>query len=72
MPSTVATFSGKVAMYIGTPSTKSGSGADVVTAYQPFNGDLTTVQLGHHIAVWIVVGTPPSAGIPKVEFDIQD
>jgi len=71
-PSAVATFTGTVAMYIGTPSAKSSAGADIVTSYTPFNGDLTTVQFGHHVAIWIVVGTPPSAGLPQVEFNIQN
>lgn len=67
---TVASFSGSVAMYVGTPSAKNGKD-DVVKSYTPFNGDLRTIQLGHHEAVWIVVGTPP-AGLPQVEFDIEN
>jgi hypothetical protein len=70
---TVATFNGPVAMYIGTPTgTKSLSGAEIVTSYAPFNGDLTTIQLGHHVTAWIVVGTPPSSGLPQVEFDVEN
>lgn len=70
--SQVATFNGKVAIYIGTPSAPTApSGADMVHAYTPFNGDLTTIALGHHVAIWIVVGTPPAA-LPQIIFGIEE
>jgi hypothetical protein len=68
---TVATASGSVAIYIGTPSAPTASnGAEIVHTYAPFNGDLTTIKLGHHQAIWIVVGTPPAA-LPQVLFGIE-
>jgi hypothetical protein len=64
---TVAAFNGSVAIYTGTPA----SGSQIVTSYTPFNGDLTTIQLGHHVAIWIVVGTPPAA-LPQLKFGVED
>jgi hypothetical protein len=68
----VASFSGTVAIYIGKPSGTASNGADLVTSYTPFNGDLRTIKLSHHEAVWIVVGTAPAAGLPQVEFNIEN
>ena len=67
-PSTVATFTGSVAVYIGTPA----PGSQLVSSYTPYNGSLNSITLGHHVAVWIVVGTPPPAGLPQVLWKIED
>lgn len=68
----VASFAGNVAIYTGNPGGKASNGADLVSSYTPFNGDLRTIKLSHHEAVWIVIGTPPSAGLPQVEFNIEN
>jgi hypothetical protein len=69
--SRAASFSGQVAIYVGNTTVKAANGSDLVTSYAPFNGDLNTIALGHHVAIWIVVGTPPAA-LPEVEFGIEN
>ncbi|HET7812956.1 MAG TPA: hypothetical protein VFL13_01130, partial [Candidatus Baltobacteraceae bacterium] len=58
-------LNGPVTVYAGTPSTQVG-GNDEVTSYAPTT---TSVQFSKHMAVWIVIGTPP-ASLPNVEFVI--
>ena len=65
------TLSGPVAIYTGTATTKDSGGNDLVTAYAPATGAPSTIMLGHHEAVWIVIGTPP-AGLPQVDFIITN
>lgn len=62
---------GAVQIYVGTPSTKNSSGDDLVNSYTLATGGANTIQLGHHTAVWIVVGQPPQDGLPQVAFGIQ-
>lgn len=63
-----STLTGPVTIYSGTPSEKNSSGNDQVTAYAPFTGAASSLQFSKHMAVWIVVGTPPAAGLPQVQF----
>ncbi len=67
---TVASFSGVVSLYTGT--SQMINGLDTVTSYTPFGGAAGDLKLAHHEAVWIVVGTPPVGGLPKVEFHVEN
>lgn len=60
-----SSLNGAVTVYAGTPSTQV-SGNDEVTSYAPTT---TSVAFSKHMAIWIVIGTPP-ASLPNVEFVI--
>lgn len=68
-------LTGPVQIYYGTPSGKVAGGPaqgdDLVSSYTAVTGAASTVKLGHHTAVWIVIGDPPSAGLPQVAFGIE-
>lgn len=66
----VAGFPGPVAIYVGTPSGKDSSGNDLVTSYSLSTAAPGSIPLAHHEAIWIVAGTPPAGGLPKVRFVI--
>jgi hypothetical protein len=57
---------------VGTPSSKDSNGNDLVTSYKPFTGAANTLQFTKHMAIWIVIGTPPAGGLPGVKFVIQN
>lgn len=65
-------LSGPVTIYTGTPNTKDSSGNDLITAYAPFSGSAGALQFSKHMAVWIVVGTPPASGLPQVRFVVEN
>ncbi|HET9095587.1 MAG TPA: hypothetical protein VFN37_02910 [Candidatus Baltobacteraceae bacterium] len=65
-------LSGPVSIYTGMPTAKDGSGDDLVNSYTPAAGSPSTVMLGHHQAIWIVIGAPPANGLPQVAFVIQN
>lgn len=65
-------LNGVVTIYTGMPSAKDSSGDDLVNSYAPATGGASTVMLAHHEAVWIVIGAPPSSGLPQVAFVIQN
>lgn len=65
-------LSGPVAIYTGLSNAKDASGDDLVDTYTLVNGAPSSVMLQHHEAIWIVVGTPPAAGLPQVAFVIQN
>jgi hypothetical protein len=65
-------MTGAVTIYTGTPTSKDNSGNDLVTSYVPFAGSPSTLQFSKHMAVWIVVGAPPAAGLPQVRFVVQN
>lgn len=67
----VAGFQGPVSIYTGTPSGQVNRN-DIVTSYTLSTAAPGSITLGHHEAVWIVVGTPPAGGLPKVQFVIQN
>lgn len=62
---------GMPAIYVGTPSSKDSKGNDLVNSYSPYAGSPTDLLLTHHTAIWLVYGTPPSAGLPQVDFQIS-
>lgn len=65
-------LSGTVSIYTGTPSGKDSSGNDLVNSYTLATGLPSSVMLAHHEAIWIVIGAPPSSGLPQVSFVIQN
>lgn len=65
-------LTGAVTIYSGTPSGRDSAGNDIVTSYAPFTGQASALQFSKHMAVWIVVGTPPAAGLPQVQFVVQN
>jgi hypothetical protein len=64
-------LSGAVLIFTGTPSGKDSGGNDLVSSYSLFAGAPSSLQFSKHMAVWIVIGTPP-AQLPPVGFVIQD
>lgn len=65
-------LTGAVSIYTGTPSGRDSAGNDIVTSYAPFTGTASGLQFSKHMAVWIVVGTPPASGLPQVQFVVQN
>jgi len=63
-----STLTGPVTIYFGTPAGKDSSGNDLVSSYAAFTGAPSGLQFSKHMAVWIVVGTPPATGLPQVRF----
>lgn len=64
-------LSGDVQMYVGTPSGQTSSRADLVNSYTLAAGPASSIQLGHHTAVWIVIGQPPADGLPQIAFGVS-
>ena len=63
-------------IYVGTPSGKRScscaqNGDDLVNSYTLYTGSPTSLLLTHHTAIWLVYGTPPSAGLPQIDFGIS-
>lgn len=67
-----SSMTGAVAIYTGIPTAKDSMGNDLVTSYVPFTSSPSTLQFSKHMAVWIVVGAPPAAGLPQVRFVVQN
>lgn len=67
-----SSMTGPVTIYSGTPGGRTSAGNDIVTSYAPFAGAAGSLQFSKHMAVWIVVGTPPSAGLPQVQFVVEN
>lgn len=67
-----SSLTGAVTIYAGTPTTKDSSGNDLVTTYAAFTGSAASLQFAKHMAVWIVVGTPPASGLPQVRFVVEN
>lgn len=81
--SAAASFSGTAAVYLGTPCANNAVGCnnpqknpanndDLVTKYTLQSGGLSGVKLGHHVAVWIVVGAMPANGLPGIDFGLSN
>jgi hypothetical protein len=68
----IAGFSGPVAIYTGTPSGKDSKGNDLVNSYTLSTASPSDILLKHHVAIWLVVGTPPSAGLPQVSIQLSN
>ena len=66
-----STLAGSAAIYTGLPSGQK-NGNDIVTSYTPFTGPLNTLAFQHHLVIWIVIGSMPSAGLPQVEFGVEN
>lgn len=64
--------SGLPAIYVGTPSGKDSSGNDLVTSYSLSTAAPGSILLSHHVAIWLVYGTPPSSGVPQVAFGLSN
>ena len=70
-----STLSGPTTIYVGTPSSKTSSGDDLVNSYSVYTGDPANLHFSKHMAVWIVVGSATPAiggvnGLPQVKFVI--
>lgn len=67
-----SSLTGAVSIYTGTPTAKDSAGNDLVTTYTPFTGAASALQFAKHMAVWIVIGTPPASGLPQVRFVVEN
>lgn len=67
-----SSMTGAVTIYTGTPNAKDSFGNDLITAYTAFTGAPASLRFSKHMAVWIVVGTPPASGLPQVRFIVQN
>lgn len=73
--------SGMPSIYVGSPCPnlaatcaspqKNSSGQDLVNAYSLYTGSASSLLLQHHIAIWLVYGTPP-ANVPQIAFGIAE
>ncbi|MFN2449883.1 MAG: hypothetical protein ABR508_08905, partial [Candidatus Baltobacteraceae bacterium] len=61
------TLSGRAIVYGGTPSGKSSSGNDLINTYTLFTGAPAALHFSKHMAIWIVIGALPAAGLPEVQ-----
>jgi hypothetical protein len=76
-------FSGPINVYVGTPcpgnavgcaspqKNPNGNGDDLVTTYTLQSAPLGSVLFGHHVAIWIIAGSMPAAGVPAIDFAIS-
>ncbi len=64
--------SGMPAIYVGTPSTRTSTGEDLVTSYSLVTDAPGSVLLAHHAAIWLIYGTPPATGVPQIAFGISN
>jgi hypothetical protein len=67
-----STLTGPVSIYVGTPSGRNSQNNDEVNSYTLYTGAAKDLQFSKHMAVWIVVGTPPAAGLPAVQFVVSN
>lgn len=61
------TNDGALTVYAGTPTSTLSNGNDDVAkyAYEPSAGGISITK---HVAIWLVIGNLPPAGLPQVEF----
>lgn len=59
-------LSGPVKLYTGLPTAKN-NGNDLVKSYTLFSGTAGSLHFAKHMAVWIVIGSLPSSGLPEVQ-----
>ncbi len=64
-------LSGSATIYVGTPSYTNSSGDDFVQTYSQVSSP-SAVVLNHHTAVWIVIGSAPTGGLPQVKFVVEN
>lgn len=64
--------SGLPAIYVGTPSGKDSKGNDLVNSYALSVDSPADILLKHHVAIWLVYGTPPAAGLPQVSIQLSN
>jgi hypothetical protein len=65
-------LTGSTTIYTGMPSNEGQtSGADLVTSYTQTTAAPNAIPLYRHEAVWIVIGSPPSGGLPNVKMVMQ-
>jgi hypothetical protein len=63
---------GVPAIYIGHVSGKNPkTNDDLVNSYTLSTSAASSILLTHHVAIWLVYGTPPTAGLPQVDFHIS-
>jgi hypothetical protein len=67
----IAGVSGLPTIYVGLPTARV-NGDDVVGAYTQYTGSPSNLLLQHHVAIWLVYGTFPAAGLDKVDFGISN
>lgn len=76
-------FSGPVSIYVGTPCPNNTvgcsspqknpkTGDDLVSTYTLETGAPSSILLGHHVAIWVVVGSMPAGGLPAIDFGISN
>lgn len=64
---------GLPAIYVGTPgATKYNGSEDLVNSYALSTQSPSSILLAHHVAIWLVYGTPPATGLPQVAFGISN
>ena len=61
-----SSLNGRLIVYTGVPDTKNGTN-DEITSYTLYTGSLASLQFSKHMAIWIVIGTLPAAGLPEVQ-----
>src|SRR5579883_1966218 len=66
-----STLNGNVAIYVGVP-TGQMNGNDLVNSYTQVNATPANIALARHNVIWIVFGTFPSAGLPQVQFGVEN
>lgn len=78
----VSGFNGPIAVYLGTPcannavgctnQTKNTNGDDIVKTYTLQTAAPQNILLGHHVAIWIIAGPMPAAGLPAIDFGLSN
>lgn len=63
---------GNPVIYTGTPSSKLSNGDDLVNSYTLSTASPSSILLSHHMVIWLVYGTPPSAGLPQIDWAISN
>lgn len=57
---------GAVSLYYGVPTAKY-NGNDLVKSYTLFGSTAASLHFSKHMAIWIVIGSLPSGGLPEVQ-----
>jgi hypothetical protein len=75
-------FSGPISIYVGTPCPNNtvgcaspqknpSTGDDLVTTFTLQTGAPSSILLGHHVAILVIAGTPPSS-VPPIDFGVSN
>jgi hypothetical protein len=58
---------GALTVYAGTPTSTLSNGNDIVGQYS-YAASAGAIPITRHVAIWLVIGNLPAAGLPQVEF----